>query len=68
MKYAIYYRFKDGTFNTCNVQNAKVRDLQIKHIKEEFKEQILALTFCPIYKCGEYGQLTPVIGKALDAL
>lgn len=37
MRYAIYYRFKDGTFNTCNVNNAKDRNLQIKSIKKSFK-------------------------------
>lgn len=62
MKYAIYFQWDDGTkwgaADSDNVDNARERDLYIKTLKSQ--EDILGIAYCPIYKSGEYGQLTIV--------
>ena len=68
MRYCIYTRNQNKEFESINVTSATERDLYLSRLKTEFKNDLLAVCYCPIYKCGEYGQLVPVIGNALDAL
>ena len=53
MRYAIYFTWNDGTEDSFNVCNAKERDLNIKTMlaRRDFK----SISFCKIYKNGEYG-------------
>lgn len=53
MRYAVYFTWNDGTEDSFNVDSAKERDLNIKSMlkSDDFK----AISFCKIYKNGEYG-------------
>lgn len=60
MKYAVYFQWNDGFTDSFNCDNAKERDANINDMlrRKEFKE----IHYCPIYRSGEYGADTQVIG------
>lgn len=53
MKYAVYFTWNDGFEDSFNVDSAKERDLNIKEMIE--RKDFKSISFCPIYKNGEYG-------------
>lgn len=59
MRYAIYYTWKDGFKDSINVESAKERELNIKDMmaREDFK----SISFCKIYRNGEYGRNNKVL-------
>jgi len=59
MKYAIYFIWNDGFEDTFNTDSAKERDMNIADMlrRKDFKR----ISYCPIYKNGEYGIQKEVI-------
>lgn len=54
MKYAIYFTWKDGFYDTFNVDSAKERNMNIKDMIE--RKEFKTISYCPIYSNGEYGK------------
>lgn len=63
-RYAIYFTWNDGFKDSFNVDSAKERDMNIKNMieRKEFKE----IHYCPIYRSGEYGMDTQVLGNRFE--
>ncbi len=59
MRYAIYFRWKDGDRDSFNVDNANERDLNIKDMVE--REDFDEISYCKIYASGEYGENITVL-------
>ena len=54
MKYAIYFTWRDKEKDSFNVSSAKERDMNIKDMLSR-KNEFNSISYCPIYKNGEYG-------------
>lgn len=52
MRYAIYLTWEDGFEDSIIETGAYVRDLSLKELKE--REDIVEVSYCKIYKSGEY--------------
>lgn len=59
MKYAVYFIWNDGFEDSFNVDNAKERNMNIKNMLE--RKEFKAISYCPIYKNGEYGLTKEVL-------
>lgn len=59
MRYAVYFTWGDGTEDSFNVDGAKERDINIKVMLE--RKDVIAISFCKIYKSGEYSRRKKVL-------
>ena len=54
MRYAVYFTWADGTDDSIHCDDALDRDLNIKGMLE--RDEFIKISWCPIYKSGEYGK------------
>lgn len=64
MRYAIYFTWNDGFEDSFNVDNARERDENIKHMI--FRGDFTEIKYCPIYASGEYGKSTTAYCKDVN--
>lgn len=56
MRYAIYTKTNDGMIDSVNTESAEERNIVINaHIKTAKEIGLLWISYCKIYKSGEYG-------------
>ena len=51
--YAIYFTWNDGTEDSCIEYGAKSRNITINELLAN--DEIIKVSYCKIYKSGEYG-------------
>ena len=59
MRYAVYFTWNDGFEDSFNCTDREDRDLNIRNMieRKEFKH----ISYCKIYKNGEYGKRVEVL-------
>lgn len=54
MNYAIYFMWDDGTEDSFIEHNAERKNISINELLN--RDEIIKISFCKIYKSGEYGK------------